>query len=339
MNTMICYECVMKHLANALSYGKEILSGHTRGAELDHRIDFLGELGNAEHHLELIDRNLFMAVSNFRRAMQSKKNIPDSGDLELLRKFFLIVEKRSEGTVSGTTAVPFAAQRQSNGRPMGASRMNANGITMPMPDIRHYEKPLDIVFPKVTNREYFELALKSIRKFAENAGRIYWIESDIDMKEFDVEKLESFSDPKLSEHFMYWQENMCLLRRLDLLGSFSVYGYPTQKTDIRPITAKIRSRNPEGTLYLYDGLNPQPVETVRFNEIMKDTTTDLPLTLYFNSIQEKPLYTAIMTTVIVDKTLCCSTRSRLKSCLFANWNNAGFESLKKALNMEESELK
>jgi hypothetical protein len=51
MKNMVCYECVLKHLAAALSYGKEIISGHGQGAELDHRIDFLGEITNAEHHL------------------------------------------------------------------------------------------------------------------------------------------------------------------------------------------------------------------------------------------------------------------------------------------------
>jgi len=42
MKDMKCIECVLKHLATALSFGKEIMSGHSIGNELDHRIDFLG---------------------------------------------------------------------------------------------------------------------------------------------------------------------------------------------------------------------------------------------------------------------------------------------------------
>jgi hypothetical protein len=42
MENMKCFDCVLKHLSAALSFGKEILSGHSMGNELDHRIDFLG---------------------------------------------------------------------------------------------------------------------------------------------------------------------------------------------------------------------------------------------------------------------------------------------------------
>jgi len=42
MNNMKCLSCALKHISVALSYGKEILSGHGKGSELDHRPDFLG---------------------------------------------------------------------------------------------------------------------------------------------------------------------------------------------------------------------------------------------------------------------------------------------------------
>lgn len=326
MDTMICYECVMKHLANALSYGKEILSGHTKGAELDHRIDFLGELGNAEHHLELIDRNLFSAISAFRKAMQVKQNIPDPGDLEVLRKFFLAVEKRSE---MGQTTSPF---HSTFSIPTTSFRNSMpQGITTSIPCIRTYEKPLDIVFPKITNRDHIEFALKSIQKFAKGVRNLYFIDSEIDLNEFEIEKIDSFQDLKLGENFMYWCENMCLLREFNLQDAVPIYGYSTQKIDLRPIITKIRSNNKNPSIYLYDGLNPQPVNTKQFNAVLQEVVTDYPLTLYFNYIQTKPLYSAVMTTVTVDKVVCCSTRSRLKTCYFANWNEIAFESLKKTL--------
>lgn len=72
MENMKCYECLYKHLAGALSYGKEIISGHGEGAELDHRPDFLGELVNAEHHAELISREFAGEIKAFRSALQGR---------------------------------------------------------------------------------------------------------------------------------------------------------------------------------------------------------------------------------------------------------------------------
>ena len=70
MDSMKCWDCALKHLAGALSYGKEILTGHTKGAELDHRPDLLGELVNCEHQAELLDRELFNRVSTLRKQLQ-----------------------------------------------------------------------------------------------------------------------------------------------------------------------------------------------------------------------------------------------------------------------------
>ena len=70
---MICYECVLKHIAGALSYGKQVLSGHTLGAELDHRIDFLGQIKNAEDHLQLMDKNLWNRCLITGRKCRAKK--------------------------------------------------------------------------------------------------------------------------------------------------------------------------------------------------------------------------------------------------------------------------
>ena len=42
MENMICFECISKHLSAALSYAKEVMSGHGKGSELDHRPDLLG---------------------------------------------------------------------------------------------------------------------------------------------------------------------------------------------------------------------------------------------------------------------------------------------------------
>ena len=72
MDNMKCFECLLKHLAGALSYAKEVIAGHDGNNELDHRIDFLGEVVNAEHHAELIDENLASQIKAFRAYLQGR---------------------------------------------------------------------------------------------------------------------------------------------------------------------------------------------------------------------------------------------------------------------------
>jgi hypothetical protein len=45
-----CVECLRKHLAAALAIGAEVHNGHSAGGRPDHRIDFSGELIEAEKH-------------------------------------------------------------------------------------------------------------------------------------------------------------------------------------------------------------------------------------------------------------------------------------------------
>lgn len=81
---MKCYECVLKHLSKALSYGKEVMSGHDRSNVLDHRIDLLGEIGNAEDHLKLIDDGLFDKVKAFRADLQANQVLVSMDTLQLI---------------------------------------------------------------------------------------------------------------------------------------------------------------------------------------------------------------------------------------------------------------
>ena len=93
MKNMKCKNCALKHIAAAISYGKEIMSGHTKGAELDHRPDFLGELVNAEHHLKLLDARGYNIIINLRRKLQKLDHIPSMADIEYLRHIWLLTDK------------------------------------------------------------------------------------------------------------------------------------------------------------------------------------------------------------------------------------------------------
>ena len=85
---MGCLECLQKHLAGALSYAKEVMEGHGEGSALDHRIDLLGEMVNAEHHLELLDGALLMDLRALRRGLQGRGMAPVEGDLLELRRIW-----------------------------------------------------------------------------------------------------------------------------------------------------------------------------------------------------------------------------------------------------------
>ena len=96
--SMKCRDCVLKHLAGAISYAKEILDGHGKGGTPDHRPDYLGELVNAEHHLELLSKEILEKVSALRTAAQMKGMQPSEEDIEELRMLWVEVEDMDEHT-------------------------------------------------------------------------------------------------------------------------------------------------------------------------------------------------------------------------------------------------
>ena len=96
--SMRCRDCALKHIAAAISYAKEILDGHGKGGTPDHRPDYLGELVNAEHHLELLSRDAMEKVSAMRTAAQMKGMTPSEEDIEALRALWVEVESLDDTT-------------------------------------------------------------------------------------------------------------------------------------------------------------------------------------------------------------------------------------------------
>lgn len=94
--SMNCLQCVRKHLANSLSYAKEVIAGHGMGASPDHRPDLLGELGNAEHHLETMPEfaDVLDKVLQLRRRLEGQGYVPNAGMLEELRNLWLSLDQR-----------------------------------------------------------------------------------------------------------------------------------------------------------------------------------------------------------------------------------------------------
>lgn len=85
-----CISCLQKHLASALSLGYEVVDGHSAGGNPDHRVDFSGEMIQAEKHASLIDRDMSLKIRNLRRILQGQRWRPTVHDLEKIRVMWYV---------------------------------------------------------------------------------------------------------------------------------------------------------------------------------------------------------------------------------------------------------
>lgn len=306
MENMKCFDCVLKHLSAALSFGKEILSGHSMGNELDHRIDFLGEITNAEQHLELIDNTLFDKISAYRKEIQTKKVMIDFQDLQFIRKLYLDVEIL-EGDLS------------------------------PVQGLNKAYNAVDIVYDRVDNKEWFQMSYSSLKKHLQNYRNIYVLSTSIDLSDYaDVEVVNSdiytfAMNENLSEYFIVMYENTGFLKNVDgmnLINTFSVF----PDKDIVDTFRFIRNKGIQGAIYNYDGVKPQLINKAKFNEVIEDYRGNYPLTVYFYAAKNTTRNNNVYFSVNVDRNICCSTKDGLKRKVFIKWNENGFESLKKYLD-------
>lgn len=84
-----CLPCLRKHLAQSISYMKEISNGHGIGASLDHRPDLEGEIGNAESHAKAIGvPGYYKTLRDLRHKLDNNKWIPETVDVALLRRLW-----------------------------------------------------------------------------------------------------------------------------------------------------------------------------------------------------------------------------------------------------------
>lgn len=303
MDSMICYSCVLKHLSVALSFGKEVMSGHSKGDELDHRIDFIGEIINAEQHLELIDKNLFNEISTFRKNLQEKDILVSIEDLQFIRKLYLEVEMLKDGIKNTIT--------------------NSKSLS---------ENP-DVVYIQVTNKEYFDLSYKLLISHLKNYSKIYVLKSEVDLSEFpnvivlneDIRTFMKRTD--ITPDILFMNENMSILKDIDakfIFPSFSGKLFPELFKDIQP--------NVDKKILLYDDLKIQPVNVKIFNEVINRDYHYYLTAYFYNSNLEMGL-SDLQISVNVDRPVCCSTRQNLKIRTFLRWNEAGFISLRKELGI------
>lgn len=289
MENMKCYECVLKHLSKALSYGKEVMSGHDRSNVLDHRIDLLGEIGNAEDHLKLIDDGLFEKVKAFRADLQANQVLITMDTLQTIRDMYKEVETLAYG---------------------------ANNVTATLPSGIAISDTPDILFPSITNLAWFRSAFNSLSKMT-NYNNVYYISSSVDLSGFDIAKYEA---GKLKNDVIIWNEQTILLKSIDAREFPRILDNKTGY-DYRKIATAI---HPTGTMY-YFGAFPLLITLDNMQSIHSDIASivdwDTALTMYGNKYPVTRSYRAFEITVNTDKIICCSNKSKLKSGLLARWQN------------------
>lgn len=290
MKDMKCIECVLKHIATALSFGKEIMSGHSIGNELDHRIDFLGQITNAEQHLQLIDDSLFIEISNFRKGIQEKNVLIQMTDLQFLRELYLKVESLN----------------QTNNKPI----LINNPIL---------EFDPDVVYLNVTSKEYFDLSYKTIKKYLKNYNKIYVYNSSIDLSEYqDVIEL---NDQELTQSIIIIKQNMGLNKNVNAKQIPTTYSRSLNRELIQEIKIS------EKLLLNYDNLKLQTISFEKFNEL-KNKNYPLSVYHYENDVQIGEIDQ--LYTVDIRKEICCSTKRELQNKRYVRWiNQEAFESFKK----------
>lgn len=281
MNSMKCFQCVLKHVSACLSYGKEILSGHGKDSDLDHRIDFLGELVNLEHHLELIDKNLFVEVKNFRQQMQSKQENVNQADLQYLRQLFIKVQNAQTSTNS-------SEQKQTE----------INSIP-------------SVLFLHIQDKNYFDLAYRKLKENLSDYDKIYCLKSDIDLSEYDVEKIDY---KNIENEYVYViNEKDIILRSFSAKNLLRIQDY---KANFKygQIIQELKENKP----YFYYDDFPALVKKDDFQEYLN---RDYPLTFYCNKNKADVQYKPFQVALKLNQVLCCSNKGKIKSAFYCYLEN------------------
>lgn len=312
-----CYECVYKHLAAALSYAKEVMGGFDSKSELNHEIDFLGEIINAEHHLELIDQALFSALRDFRKSCVSRRIKLTEADTDIIREIYNDVLKHEENGPGKALKMPAVAQAKAYSQ------------------IYSQEK-FTVVYDSITDKEYFDLSLKLLRDNAENQIDVIVLKSNVDLSEYDyitlaeTDSLYSLIESgKIAEdNFVYMKENHFIIKHFDFNFLFNSYAQ-----QIAPNHKELRAKGIKEYPYTWDVGKPQTINKTKFLEVMKDQPTDNLLTTYFNLINEPEEYNSRFNILTLEKTLCCSNKARISKMTFVEvTNKTALPSLKEWLD-------
>ena len=85
MPNFSCYDCLTKHLSYAYSYAQEVINGHSAGGNPDHRIDFSGEMLQAERHAHVINYEFALKIRHLRKILQGQRWKPLQDDINKIK--------------------------------------------------------------------------------------------------------------------------------------------------------------------------------------------------------------------------------------------------------------
>lgn len=308
MENMICFECISKHLSAALSYAKEVMSGHGKGSDLDHRPDLLGEIVNAQHHLQQMDVMLFSEISEYRKNLQSRGIEITSSDIDFLRSLWIKAEQKEAGKV-----------------------LKERYYYIP-------PEPVDIVYIAPKNSEYFRLSLESIKKYLRGYNKVYVLQPEFDCSGIDGiqiinQSLSEFaSSETLSADFVVMPENTAFLKQTDAQKIPPTYSMQHRPKEFMSFINNLRKKGVHKSIYCCDFIKPQPVNKAAFNAIQRQSESGYILTEYFYLSDFVSLANDLQMSVQVNKAICCGTKSGLKVKHFVRWTENGFEHLRKYLD-------
>lgn len=323
MDSMKCWSCALKHLAGALSYGKEVLSGHTYGAELDHRPDLIGELVNCEHHAELLNHTLFDAVAMIRRKLQDHRGICTPDDLDAIRALYLTTERMESATEVEQRAID--KEISAIGSQYQAVNPLQQVIRKSLDDYPGNPEVLDLVITQVANQEQFEFQYQSIQQHANGYRRIIAVRPLCSLDQYtDVivtqqSLYQLCQSTELSDVFICMRGCQAFLHDYSLQRLPPTYAQRILPTfqEVRPALKQIYDAASD-----YDSFMPQPIDKALFTQYMTDTVIDFPLSWYFAYKKEDRIYDTKMLGSYIDRPICCSTRAALRHLPIVTWQGA-----------------
>lgn len=308
MNTMKCYNCLYKHLAGALSYCKEILDGHDDTNELDHRIDLLGQLVNAEHHAELIDESITSQIKALRSNLQNRRIEVDQAVIQTIRTIYKRIQDIENVVEQPKIKIPVEQRKKL------------------FSDIKRDDEKYSIVIDNVDDKDKFELCYKLIKSHCLNEHEIFVLNPKIEVKDVAILNGRLYDNLyKLTDNFIYMKQSYLLLKPFDFNNMQAVY---TQHE-----ASNMNKLRLNRFCYSYDSGCPQVLNKGIYKDVMgQDDEKDI-LSSYFNYHQQKQPKNAHFVVVQLHNKLCCSNKAQIGMVNFATYyNNTAYQSVKEWIN-------
>lgn len=176
---------------------------------------------------------------------------------------------------------------------------------------------IDILYLNITNKDWFELSLKTIKSHTSNYNNIYVLKTNQDLSQFEDilvcnETFSQFIKRKdLAQKILIIEQNMGILKNINLENI--------------PITYELKDN-----IYIQDHIKPQLIEKEKILNLQLQQNQNI-LSQYYKSINRIGIPNNSFVVKVI-KPVCCTIKSLLTVKQYVLWNQKGFESLKKYLN-------